>query len=501
MKSKLQIYLPAAVCTLAILSATGCRSNFTQKNQNHLAQLYYSGEVAKAADYASGISEEEKDQTSEHALLWHLEAGNVNLDAGKYDKSRTALDRAEKLLYLFDGDSPRFNRPGNSTYLGTRSDRLLLHLLKGFNFLNEGKLEAFLVEIRRLRAEQFRYVLNEADPEIRTYEAANHGRSGIIPHAMKSIAGTSDDKNLIFKASGLNDSFVEYSQRRRPQLPLFYNPLAFYLSALGYTFDNEYEEAVIDYRYLLMLEPGNRLYRRDCAALIKALGDKLPDELKNTPESQVPDDQVVCVIVGRGTQDGWKSSSTNYYLPGKVPTSWNFSYPDYKPVKDPGFTVKHENGRAVSGTRLADLSEIAYEEYWQHTFPGMVNRAYQATVAMTIAHESAKAALVAALAMPNSDYKPLIVASARISVAATSRAYVNQNEWRRWITLPRSYSVAHIKLPAPGTSRKMTLSVNKSGGGTQNFELDFSPEANRAVVYARELGDGKFVLKKWENME
>ncbi|MBQ9500639.1 MAG: hypothetical protein IJU70_00635, partial [Lentisphaeria bacterium] len=74
-------------------------------------------------------------------------------------------------------------------------------------------------------------------------------------------------------------------------------------------------------------------------------------------------------------------------------------------------------------------------------------------------------------------------------------------EWRRWITLPRSYSVSHVRLPKPGSSRKMTLSVNTSEGRTQAFELDFAPETNRAVVYLREIGNGKFVLKKWESME
>ena len=47
----------------------------------------------------------------------------------------------------------------------------------------------------------------------------------------------------------------------------------------------------------------------------------------------------------------------------------------------------------------------------------------------------------------------------------------------------------------------MTLAVNASDGRTQNFELDFAPETNRAVVYLREIGNGKFVLKKWESME
>ena len=493
-------YLLLAAAAL-LLAAAGCRSAYTPENQQELSRLYYGGDVSKAAEYASAISEDEKDETTLHALLWHLEAGNVNLDAGKYRESQRCLERAEKLLYLFDGGTRRFHTPGASTYRGTRSDRILLHLLKGFNYLEDGKLEDFLVEIRRLRAEQFRYVLDEADPGVRGYEAAHAGHAGVTPWAMREIVDKAGDKNRIFRASGLYDGYTEYSQRRRPQLPLLYNPLAFYLSALGYVFDNEYEEALIDFRYLLMLDPKNPLYRQDCAALIRALGDGVPDTLKDAPRGTVPDDQVVCFIVGRGRPDAWQSCKRIYTLPGKVPTDWSFSFPDYHPWRDPGFSVRCGSGPGAVGTHLADLSEIANEEYWQSVFPGMVDRAYKATIAMTVAHEAAKASLAAALAMPNNDYKRLAVASASLAVAATSRAVVTELEWRRWVTLPRSYSIAHVRLPEPGSSRKMTLAVNTGSGQTKEFELDFAPETNRAVIYLRELGDGDFVLKKWESEE
>ena len=484
----------------AVLAAAGCRSTHSAADQKALAERYYSGDVAGAARYASAISEEEKDEKSGSALLWHLEAGNVNLDAGNYAESVRCLNRAEKLVYLFDGSAPRFHQPGRLTYLGTRSDRLMLHLLKGFNYLAEGSMEDFLVEIRRLRAEQFRYVLDEADPELRAYEAAHFGKSGIPPLAMHRLFGDKD-KEAIFKASGLFDPYTEYSQLRRPRLPLLYNPLGFYLSALGYTIDNEYEEALIDLRYLLMLDPRNRLYRQDFSALSRALGDQLPDDFKDIPKTAVPADQTICVIVGRGRPDGWQNRRLTYTLPGKVPTDWSFSHPAYRRIVDPGFSVRNGGAVIAVGEHLADLSEIMNEEYWQLVFPRMVDHAYTATVAMTVAHEAAKASLVAALAMPNSDYKSLVVASAKLAVDATSRAFVSETEWRRWVTLPRSYSVAQIPLPPPGTSRRMTLVVNGDGGIAQEFELDFSPETNRAVVYVREINSSKYLLKKWESME
>lgn len=491
---------PLLFATGVLMLGAGCRTSYDESDQKGLAESYYRGDFAAAARRASAISEEEKDETSRHALLWHLEAGNANLDAGNYKESMRCLERAEKLIYLFDGGARSFQRPGMATYRGARSDRLLLHLLKGFNYLADGSLEDFLVEIRRLRAEQFRYVLTEASPELRRYEAGHFGKKGVAPWAMRKLLRDSDKKS-IFQQSGMSDGYTEYSERRRPELPLFYNPLAFYLSALGYAFDGEYEEAVIDFRYLLMLDPRNRLYRQDYAALLRALGDPLPKDFGRVPGGRVPDDQVVYIIVARGRPDGWKSRQLTYQLPDKVPTNWAFSFPDYhRSGGDPGFSVRC-GATQVTGTRLADLSDIMNEEYWQKIFPEMVDRAEQATQAMTAANNSAKASLAAALAMPKSDYKALVVAGAAAAVAATSRAYVTEEEWRRWITLPRSYSVAHIALPPQGRSRKMTLAVNSSAGKKERFELDFAPETNRAVVYLREVDDGKFALKNWESRE
>ena len=489
-----------AVAAAAAFVAAGCRSEFGAAHQQALAERYYGGDVEGAAKYAAAISDAERNETTRSALLWHLEAGNTNLDAGDHTESMRCLNRAEKLIYLIDGTSPRFHRPGLPTYRGTHSDRLLLHLLKGFNYLADGKVEDFLVEIRRLRAEQFRYVLDEADPEVRMYETAHFGSAGVPTMAMGKILGDRD-KSAIFGASGLSGEFTEYSRRRRPMLPLLYNPLGFYLSALGYAIDNEYEEAVIDFRYLLMLDPENKLYRQDCAALITALGDKLPDELRNVEKTAVPADGTVCFIVARGCPEPWESRRVVYLVPGHVPTDWSFSYPVYRPVSDPGFSVRCGDAVLATGSHLVDLSEILSEEYWQYVFPGMVERAYAATLAMTVAHRSAQASLATALAMPNNEFKSLAVASARLAVAATSRAAWRELEWRRWVTVPRCYSVAHVQLPPGGSSRKMTLVVNFADGAPASFELDFSPETNRAVVYLRDLGQGNHVLKNWESME
>ena len=490
------------MCATVIGLVAGCSSVDSQQEQKTLADLYYSNDLSGAAELAGKMSDEFGDTDNDEALLWHLEAGNIYLDAGDYDKSMRALNRAEKLLYLFDGyGRPRFQRPGMELYTGSRSDRLLLHLLKGFNYLALGKLEDFLVEIRRLRSEQFSYILNYSDPEIQLYEKANSGKANVAPLAMKRIFEDATLAN-IYKAAEIDEAYIEYSQRRRPELPMFYNPLAFYLSVLGYTFDREYEEAKIDLEYLLLLDPANRLYRDNAFGLMMALGDRTSltmEQQKALPP--LPDDQVLCVIVGRGRPEGWQSRSTEFQLSGQVPTDWSFSYPEYSRFNDPGFVLKNIDGAQTRGEILADLSQITSEEYWQWMFPQMVDSAYKKTQAMTVAHTAALASLVAAQAISDQTVRNIAVASAAVMVAATERAYVTETEWRRWITLPRSYSFAYLPLPAAPEKRKFTLKLNLPDGTTKAEEISIAPDTNRAVVYVRILDDGKYILKCWESME
>lgn len=117
----------------------GCRTDYTRSDQEHLRTLYYSNRLADAAAFSMKMSDAEDGETSRNALLWHLEAGSVNLDAGNFDDALTALERAEKLLWLFDRQGHiRCHEPGALTYRGYRSDRMILGMLKFFAYFSKG---------------------------------------------------------------------------------------------------------------------------------------------------------------------------------------------------------------------------------------------------------------------------------------------------------------------------------------------------------------------------
>ncbi|GEM_PF-4679125 len=488
-----------SIISLVVLIA-GCSTTYTQEDQEKLAQLYYSGEVEKAAILATKISEDLAGQDDERALIWHLEAGSVNLDAGRYPEAIAALNRAEKTIYLFDGwGVSLYHLPNPAVYTGTRTDRLMLHLLKGFYYLSQNSLEDALVEIRRLRVEQFRYILQEVDQEVFAYEKENSGKV-VDPLYMAQIFQDSMTKS-IFDQLDVNDAYTEYQQRRRPQLPLFCNPIAFYLSCLGYCFDREYQDAVVDMRYLVLLDLKNTLYQEDYAALCRALGDPVPREVAHAAKRPVPDDQVVCIFWASGKPDGWGLVTKTYELDGCVPTDWQLSYPEYTSEKTSPFSAGWRNEPRRTASKLADLSEVMRDEYWQQDFPRLLAHAKRSTIQMTVSHDAALVALAAASAIPETTIQLTAMASAGVAVAATSRAYVNNAEWRRWITLPRHYYAMHLPLPPEPGKRVLQITPPRTSACQEKLTLQFSPDTNRAIVYIRELPTGQLLVKNWESNE
>ncbi|MCQ2379362.1 MAG: hypothetical protein MJ025_00335 [Victivallaceae bacterium] len=485
-----------------LLFFAGCYSIDSKKEQEKLATLYYGGNIAEAAQLATQASNGLAGSSDAEALLWHLEAGSTNLDAGNMDAAIAALNRAEKYIYCVDDEDVIYQHPGVYSYRGTRNDRLMLHLLKGFYYLAQNSFEDFLVEIRRLRRAQFRYVHGESDPAIDEYERSKKGGANGLPLRMQQLTG---DRNLnaILSASGTRGkkgALDEYCRtRRHTELPLMYNPLAFYLSAIGYFYDREYQDAKIDLEYLLRIDPDNRIYKSDMAAVCRALMEPPPPSAAG--EDPTPGGNVVCVIWASGRPSGWKSRTVRFKLNGYVPSEWTYSYPDKEKLQSSKFSAKWKDGKKMTSGHLADVSEIAGEEYWQLYFSQMVKYAYEVTESTTAANNTAKASLAAAMTIPDKTARAAAIVSAQAAVAATSKASIKQEEWRRWITLPRSYEILNIALPPPSAERKLTIVPPSSAGIKENLEISFAPKTKSAIVYIREIGSGKCIIKNWESKE
>ena len=475
----------------------GCRTDYTRSDQEQLRTLYYSNRLADAAAFSMKMSDAEDGETSRNALLWHLEAGSVNLDAGNFDEALTALERAEKLLWLFDRQGHiRCHEPGALTYRGYRSDRMILGMLKFFAYFSKGELEDALVEVRRIRSGQYQYLLRESDPHLREYDRENYGKK-VPPYRIGQLMRDNLNRGT-FEAAGMQKEFGEYHDRLRPQLAALFNPLAFYLSAVGYYWDNEFDEAALDLKYLHQLQPGNELFNRDYATVLRLLDEKLPPELEKTkPWNYSLTDDLAVVILAQGVPPGWKDRRATVRLPDYVPGHWKFSEPEF--VSSAGLRLSAAGGgETFRGSELADLNAVFRDEFWQLTMPSLVRSASAAIKAMTAENNRAKVALAALLASKDFEGKALAVAAAQARVASTSSVSIDETDWRRWVTVAQQYQVLHLPIPQ---DRKVTVEVADAKGKTLfRRQLEFDRDTTRAVVYVREIG-GKFHLKQWSTME
>lgn len=490
--------LPCAGAAAVILCVLcGCRAPHTRDDQERLSDLYYSGRIAEAADFSMKMSDSENGETGRNALLWHLEAGSVSLDAGNSDDALTALERAEKLLWLFDSQGHiRCHEPGELTYRGYRSDRMVLGLLKFFAYFSRGELENALVEVRRVRSGQYQYLLRESDPYLREYDRVNYGRKA-PPYRIGMLM---QDHLLLetFNAAGMQREFGEYSEHLRPRLAALFNPLAFYLSAVAYCWDNEFEEAALDLKYLHQIQPDNELFSRDYATVLRLLDEKVPDDLAKTGSwKHSLTDNLVLVILARGVPPGWSERSATVRLPEHVPAYWSFSAPQFSDGGEMRLTAS-AGGETFRGGDMVDLNSVIRDEFWQLTMPALVRGAVSSIKAMTAANNLAKAHLAALLASGDFEGRAAAIAVAQAEVAMTSSVTVDAADWRRWVTVAGQYQAAHLPIPA---DRLVTVEVTDAGGGTLfRQRLRFGRDATRAVVYIREIG-GKFYLKQWSTME
>ena len=342
-----------------------------------------------------------------------------------------------------------------------------------------------------MRQSQYRFLLNDADKAMLEYNRKNSGRD-VPPYRMKTEVFDDKTNNSAFGLVKVLPDYQEYNSLRRPVYSAMFHPLAFYLSAVVYYWDNDWDEAAIDLKYLYEMQSGNELIRRDYATVLKLLDEPYPDSLKNAaPWSYSLCDDIVFVIVADGRAPAWTTRSVSFQIPGMVPAKWRFPILE-KASSMPASTVTvSAGGRQEPLYALADLHQIFNDEYWQLTMPEMIRRAVNAIRKQTQAHTAAKASLAAAIAAPDYEGKAIAVAAAAAAVAATRDISMNDSDWRRWATVPRRFMVTHFPIPE---DRKVTLALDR----TQTVVL--KPETHRAVIYIRKL-DNAYVPHVWESSD
>lgn len=485
----------ALFATFVLIFFCGCASKYNKEYHEKMSSAFYTGDTATAFSMAKEASDAEIAEYDENALFWHFEYASTALHNDDYINSFLGLKRAEKLLYLYDrqGHSD-YQRPGKVDYVGLRAERLILNTLKVFNYFQQDNFEDALMEIRRLRVAQFDYLQNAVDPEIKVYEEMFSSK--VLPSKkMNDILSSQTSARAVYYELALPE---EFNAQKRPSLALMSNPLGFYMSALGYYFDDDYEEALIDLKYLLELDPDNELYQKDYVTLLRAMHDDVPKQYEKVKSHDYAlNDKLVVVIFAHGFPMGWETKQANFKLPGMVPAYWKLSYPAKSQNALLDFTVVTNQGQKKL-SKLVDLQDVLFDEYCQEILPQMLKSTAAAIEGMTAAHIAAQASLAAAYAISDPKARSIAIISAAAAVNSTKDITLNHTEWRNWMTIANKYNVGHLPIPSDGKINIEIKNVNGEVFAKQNFEI--KKDVNRAIIYVRVMGN-KVYSKLYESFD
>lgn len=179
---------------LFTLLVTGCASYYQRTVE--IDRAFQNGQYGKAL---AKLKHSPISKRKRNALLMHLNTGMILQAAGRYEESNSAFEKA----YIYVEDSEKRNaseiltyvaNPMLSDYAGEQHEIILLHYFKALNFLNLGKLEEALVEVRRMD--------NKMKRLSTLYKNENRYKEDAFIHLMMG---------LIYEASNdYNNAFIAY---------------------------------------------------------------------------------------------------------------------------------------------------------------------------------------------------------------------------------------------------------------------------------------------------
>ncbi|GAW86001.1 conserved hypothetical protein [Bathymodiolus platifrons methanotrophic gill symbiont] len=492
---KLKLSILPVACT--IILSTGCSSIIDARKQKiPYMETYYSGGIELAATDLTEKSEDRSDTGDE--LMWALEAGTANYTAGRYQKSLSEFEQSERLIQDFDQRAvlnaraagskvgSALTNPNALPYQGMYLDRVMLNAYKAFNYFALNDSVGAQVELRRMREAQKQVVKKFAD-EIQASQKEIDAQVRKNQQESRSFGNenTSVPFSTIVKNSAVNEAYTTSANKANKLYGSPANPFVSYFSALGYLIENNYAEALVDFRNLYRMNPHNKLIQRDYVTAATRIGSELPMELAGIqPFDYALNNKIVFVVLFNGRAPALKQEKFQIVLPYVGYTGIAFPKYEYFPVLLPGLDVgyRFNNKEQTARTELvSDFDAIMSQEY-HDKLPSMITR----LVISTLTKEMASYAIVHAANQSGRG-------EAQIAAYVLTGAYkfmFNTADTRGWETLPKEVQVTHVPIPDDGVLR-----VSPIGMGGQSREIVLKKDTNIAIVYIRALSANKLNYK------
>lgn len=494
-KISLSIHLAQLPLLGIIILSTGCSTIIDARKQKQpYISTYYSGNINKAAKDLSEKSESRSNTDDE--LMWRLDQGTATFTASEYQQSINVFKRCEAIISNYDNRAVISARAGGAEigsaltnanalpYKGMYLDKVMLNAYKALNYFALDNPSAAQVELRRMREAQKKVVRQFAE-EIRQnqkeIDAQNQKNQRQRPQ------NTSISFNDIAKNSVINDLYQSSGNKANKLYGNLSNPFISYFSAIGYLMDNNYGEALVDFRNLYKMLPNNKLVQQDYVSTARKIGGRIPSELSHIQAYDYPLDQkMVYVLLFNGRAPALKQEKFQIILPYVGYTGIAFPRYEYFSSSLQGLNINYlyqHNNHSVQAEQVADFDAIMSQEYHKK-LPSMITR----LVVSTLTKEIASFAAVQAARNSNND-AALIGA---LILTGAYKALFNTADTRCWETLPQEVQIAHIPIPDNGV-----LNITPLGTG-QTKEIKLKNDTNNAIVFIRALSANKLIYKLFE---
>lgn len=472
---------------------SGCSSIFDARKQKETIMSNYI-----AGNYPEAIKlTDEKVKNREGSgdeLMWRLEEGTLKFDESNYDGSLSAFDKAELIVTDFDKRADAnvrragaevgsaMTNPNALPYRGLNSDRIMLQAYKFFDYAARGNSSGAMVELRRMRERQKtaeQELQNEIAKEQEGIAAAN------TENTQKSQGRQSSVDFATLGSNGrISQSVNEMNAKINKTYSACMNPFAVYLSAIGYLYENNFGEALVDFRRLLEMVPENSFARRDFASCSSRIGSGLPENLRDVKPFDFPLEKgSVYVIFANGRGAALRQVKIDLILPFVGYTGFAYPELEYFPPPYDRLMVTTKNGEAVDTETIADMDAIISQEYSQR-LPGIITR----IAISTITKEVASAAAVYASEEAGGDWA---MAGAYLGTGIYKYLF-NTADTRCWETLPKYYQICQMKMPEDETLYITPCIGNGTvPGKTIEIKLDKNMKIN--IIYVKSQSPDVFL--------
>jgi hypothetical protein len=487
------------ISLLAVLLLTSACSSVidARKQKIPIMNAYYSGNVKLAA---ADLSEKSSDREgSGDELMWLLEAGTSHFSAGEYKKSLHFFVKAERLIASFDRRAifnaraagsevgSALTNPNALPYQGMSVDRVMLNAYKALNYLAMNQPDSAQVELRRMREIQKRLVQKFHD-EIGTRQKEINAQ--VLKNQQKSQRFGSKNTQIPFSKIVRNpkvrDAYSSSAKKANPLYANLANPFVSYFSALGYLMENNYAEALVDFRNLYQMNPNNALIQKDYVSVARKIGSRVPNELRGVKSHPYSlNKKVVYFVLFNGRAPALKQEKFQIVLPYVGYTGIAFPKYEYFPPLLKGLDLSYRVNQKYESIRtkqVSDFDAIMSQEYHAR-LPTMITR----LVISTLTKEIASYAVVQASKKIGGTYGNI----GALLLTGAYKLMFNQADTRGWETLPKEVQIAHLPIPDKGV-----IKITSVGGGVNSHhKITIKPDTNMAIVFVRGLSASKLIYK------